>query len=76
MSDTIDPMPGEPVAAELSDYEYTVMITLLRIYDAISALAEEIAPGAGSRIAAMHKDGTLIMPEPAINGKFGEGFSK
>lgn len=59
---------------EPTDLEYTVMITMLRIYDALGALLEEIRPGAGKQLFDIHSEGKLIMPEPAINGKFAEGF--
>jgi hypothetical protein len=73
MAELIDP---EQPTVELSDYEYTVMITLLRIYDAIAVLLEETKGGAAKQLADIHRAGQILMPAPELNGDFDEGFSK
>jgi hypothetical protein len=57
-----------------SDYEMTLMITMLRVYDALGALLEEIRPGAGKQLFDIHNEGKLLMPEPSLDGTFAEGF--
>jgi hypothetical protein len=59
---------------EPTEYEYVLMITMLRVYDALGALLEEIRPGAGKQLFDIHSEGKLVMPEPRLLGEFGAGF--
>ena len=74
MTDSEEHEINEAAQGDLTDWQYVVMISLLRINDALGALLQEIRNGAGQELYDIHNAGEIIMPEPKLNGEFGTGF--
>lgn len=61
--DSTDPFSPENVGALNA-------IINMRIYDALIALLREQNPEAASDLLKMHYEGTIVGPEPRLNGQF------